>query len=52
MYAGSTAGTIFLPDVCWSVPYRYDEPQYAAVRATSTNDMTLSLIHIYPGDAG
>ena len=40
MYAGSTAGTIFIPDVCWSVPYRYDEPQYAAVRATSTNDMT------------
>ena len=33
MYAGSTAGTIFMP-------YRYDEPQYAAVRATSTNDMT------------
>ena len=22
------------------MPYRYDEPQYAAVRATSTNDMT------------
>ena len=40
MYAGSTAGTIFIPDVCWSVAYRYDEPQYAAVRATSTNDMT------------
>ena len=48
MYAGSTAGTIFIPDVCWSVPYRYDEPQSIvvratsteAVRATSTNDMT------------
>ena len=40
MYAGGTAGTVFIPDVCWSVPYRYDEPQYAAVRATSTNDMT------------
>ncbi len=40
MYAGSTAGTVFIPDVCWSVPYRYDEPNYAAVRATSTNDMT------------
>ena len=43
MYAGSTAGTIFIPDVCWSVPYRYDEPQYAAVRATSTNDMTAAI---------
>ena len=40
MYSGNTSGTIFIPDVCWSVAYRYDEPQYAAVRATSTNDMT------------
>ena len=40
MYAGNKSGTVFIPDVCWSVPYRYDEPQYAAVRATSTNDMT------------
>ncbi|MFR7636999.1 MAG: hypothetical protein ACLUYZ_06565 [Lachnospiraceae bacterium] len=28
MCAGSTAGTIFIPDVCCgSVPYRYDEPR-------------------------
>ncbi len=40
MYATSTAGTVFIPDVCWAAAYRYDEPQYAAVRATSTNDMS------------
>ncbi len=40
MYAGNKSGTVFIPDVCWAMAYRYDEPQYAAVRATSTNDMT------------
>ena len=40
MYAGDTSGTIFIPDVCWAVSYRYDEPQSVAIRATSTNDMT------------
>ena len=40
MYSGSTSGTIFIPDSCWPIVYRYDEPQYAAVRAVSTNDMT------------
>ena len=38
MYSGSTSGTIFIPDSCWPIVYRYDEPQYAAVRAVSTND--------------
>ena len=40
MYYGSTYGTIFIHDSCWPIVYRYDEPQYAAVRAVSTNDMT------------
>ena len=40
MYSGNTSGTMFIPDVTWSVAYRYDEPQSAAIRATSTNDMT------------
>ena len=40
MYAGNTSGTIILPDACWPIIYRYDEPLSVAVRATSTNDMT------------
>ncbi len=40
MYSGNTSGTMFIPDVCWPVSYRYDEPQSVAIRATSTNDMT------------
>ena len=40
MYSGNTSGTMFIPDVCWAVSYRYDEPQSVAIRATSTNDMT------------
>lgn len=40
MYADTSSGTIFIPDKCWSVLYRYDEPQRVAVHATSTDDMT------------
>ena len=40
MYTGNTSGTVFIPDSCWPIVYRYDEPQSVAVRATSTNDMT------------
>ncbi len=39
-YSGNISGTMFIPDVCWAVSYRYDEPQAVAIRATSTNDMT------------
>ena len=31
---------MFIPDSCWPIVYRYDEPQSVAVRASSTNDMT------------
>ena len=40
MYSGNTSGVIIIPDACWPVVYRYDEPLSVAVRATSTNDMT------------
>ena len=39
MYSG-TSGVIIIPDACWPIVYRYDEPLSVAVRATSTNDMT------------
>ena len=40
MYSGNTSGVIIIPDACWPIVYRYDEPLSVAVRATSTNDMT------------
>ena len=40
MYSGNTSGTLIIPNTCWPIVYRYDEPSSVAVRATSTNDMT------------
>ncbi|MDD7388987.1 MAG: ABC transporter permease [Lachnospiraceae bacterium] len=40
MYADTSGGSLFIPDNCWPIVYRYDEPQRAAVRAASTDDMT------------
>lgn len=40
MYAGSSAGEIFIPKSCWQIIYAYDEPESVAVRASSTDRMT------------
>ena len=40
MYMDTSAGAVFVPDSTWPIIYRYDEPQYVAVQATSTDDMT------------
>ena len=40
MYADTGSGTVLIPDSCWSIPYRYDEPQSVAVKAVSTDAMT------------
>lgn len=42
MYMDTSAGAIFIPDSTWPIIYRYDEPQYVAVQATSTDDMTVA----------
>jgi len=42
MYADTSSGTIFMPSTCWPIVYRYDEPQTVAVRATSTDEMTIA----------
>ena len=39
MYSSESAGTIFIPDVCWDISFRYDEPQTVVVRAKSTDEM-------------
>lgn len=40
MYANTSSGSIFIPDSCWPIVYRYDEPQTVAVKAVSTDKMT------------
>lgn len=40
MYADTSSGAVFVPDDCWPIICRYDEPQYVSVRAKSTDDMT------------
>ena len=39
-FAGSTAGTVYLPARAWPVVYRYDEPQNVALKVSGTDDMT------------
>lgn len=38
-YAVSDGGKIFMPDTAWGVSFRFDEPQNACVRASSTDEM-------------
>ena len=40
LYADTSSGTVFLPSAAWPVVFRFDEPQNAAVKAESTDDMT------------
>ena len=40
MYADTSGGTVFVPLSTWPILYRFDEPQAAALRAASTDDMT------------
>ncbi len=42
LYADTSSGAIFLPSVMWASVYQFDEPQNVAVKATSTDDMTLA----------
>ena len=36
----NTAGSILIPDKCWPIPYRFDEPQNVIIRADSTDSMS------------
>lgn len=42
LYADTSTGAVFIPDASWPVVYRFDEPQSVAVRAYSTDDMTVA----------
>ncbi len=39
MYADTSSGSIFIPNTCWSIVYRFDEPQTVCLQAESTDDM-------------
>ena len=40
MYMDNSAGAVFLPDVCWSIVYKFDESQNVCLQANSTDEMT------------
>lgn len=42
MYADTSNGAIFIPSTAWPIVYRFDEPQNVAVKATSTDEMTIA----------
>ena len=42
MYAETGQGAVFLPESEWPVVYRFDEPQNVAVRAASTDEITVA----------
>ncbi|MBR2590599.1 MAG: ABC transporter permease [Clostridia bacterium] len=35
-----TSGTVLIPDSCWPTVYQFDEPQFVAVKAVNTDNMT------------
>lgn len=35
-----TSGTVLIPDACWPTVYQFDEPQFVAVKADTTDNMT------------
>ena len=39
LYADTSSGTIYLPDVLWPAVYQFDEPQNVAIKVDSTDDM-------------
>lgn len=39
-YSQNGAGDMFIPEPCWPVIYRFDEPQAVLIQAESTDDMT------------
>ncbi len=41
-YMDTSSGNIFVPDSTWPELFRFDEPLSAAVKATSTDDMTIA----------
>ena len=40
LYANTSAGAIYIPISTWPTPYRFDEPQNAAIKVATTDDMT------------
>ena len=42
MYADTSSGYLFLTEAGWAIAYRFDEPQTIALKAKSTDDMTVA----------
>ncbi len=33
-------GTVLIPNKCWAIPYKFDEPENAIIRVDSTDNMS------------
>ncbi len=42
LYADTSSGAVFIPDTTWPIVFQFDEPQCVAVKAKSTDDMTVA----------
>ena len=40
LYADTSAGSIYMPDVLWPTAYQFDEPQNVAIKVANTDVMT------------
>ena len=39
-YYESIMGTVMIPNKCWAIPYKFDEPENAIIRVDSTDNMS------------
>ena len=39
-YYESIMGTVLIPNKCWAIPYKFDEPENAIIRVDSTDNMS------------
>ena len=39
-YYESIMGTVMIPNKCWAIPYKFDEPENAIIRVNSTDNMS------------
>ena len=42
LYADTSSGAVFIPGTDWPIVFQFDEPQCVAVKAKSTDDMTVA----------
>ena len=39
-YYESVIGTVMIPNKCWAISYKFDEPENAVIKVDSTDNMS------------